>query len=71
MATDFNAEYFLRNLLLPHRTHEPKVNVTLTFAQSVDAKIAGPDGQQLILSGKESMLMTHWYTCAIFICDYM
>lgn len=34
--------------------------VTLTFAQSLDAKIAGKGGQQLILSGKESMVMTHW-----------
>ena len=34
--------------------------VTLTFAQSLDAKIAGPQGKQLALSGKESMVMTHW-----------
>ncbi|KAG6842450.1 hypothetical protein C0991_007580 [Blastosporella zonata] len=34
--------------------------VTLTFAQSLDAKIAGQHGKQLILSGKESMLLTHW-----------
>lgn len=34
--------------------------VTLTFAQSIDGKIAGKEGKQLILSGKESMLMTHW-----------
>lgn len=34
--------------------------VTLTFAQSLDAKIAGPNGKQLSLSGFESMLMTHW-----------
>ena len=35
-------------------------NVTLTFAQSLDAKIAGVGGKQLILSGSESMVMTHW-----------
>jgi len=35
--------------------------VTLTFAQSLDGKIAGKEGKQLILSGRESMLMTHWY----------
>ena len=35
--------------------------VTLTFAQSLDAKIAGAGGKQLILSGKESLVMTHWY----------
>jgi len=34
--------------------------ITLTFAQSTDAKIAGKDGKQLILSCKESMIMTHW-----------
>ncbi|KZV96118.1 bacterial bifunctional deaminase-reductase [Exidia glandulosa HHB12029] len=34
--------------------------VTLTYAQSLDARIAGAGGKQLILSGKESMLMTHW-----------
>ncbi|THV01415.1 bacterial bifunctional deaminase-reductase [Dendrothele bispora CBS 962.96] len=34
--------------------------VTLTFAQSIDAKIAGRKGKQLLLSGKESMIMTHW-----------
>ncbi|KAG8817784.1 2,5-diamino-6-(ribosylamino)-4(3H)-pyrimidinone 5'-phosphate reductase [Serendipita sp. 399] len=32
---------------------------TLTFAQSLDGKIAGVNGQQLILSGTESMIMTH------------
>ncbi|KAI9570344.1 dihydrofolate reductase-like domain-containing protein [Boletus coccyginus] len=35
-------------------------SVTLTFAQSLDSKIAGSKGRQLILSGAESMLMTHW-----------
>ncbi|KAI8981125.1 bacterial bifunctional deaminase-reductase [Trametes punicea] len=34
--------------------------VTLTFAQSLDAKIAGARGKQLALSGKESLVMTHW-----------
>ncbi|KAF9577150.1 2,5-diamino-6-(ribosylamino)-4(3H)-pyrimidinone 5'-phosphate reductase [Lunasporangiospora selenospora] len=33
--------------------------VTLTFAQSLDGKIAGTGGQQLILSGPESMKATH------------
>jgi len=39
---------------------EERPEVTLTFAQSLDAKIAGVGGKQLILSGKESMVMTHW-----------
>lgn len=33
--------------------------ITLTFAQSLDAKIAGEAGKQLILSGQDSMVMTH------------
>ncbi len=45
---------------------EQRTSVTLTFAQSLDAKIAGINGQQLILSGKESMIMTHW--CAFCFC---
>jgi 2,5-diamino-6-(ribosylamino)-4(3H)-pyrimidinone 5'-phosphate reductase len=39
---------------------EERPKVTLTFAQSLDAKIAGIGGKQLILSGRESMVMTHW-----------
>ncbi|KAI8356839.1 dihydrofolate reductase-like domain-containing protein [Mortierella sp. GBAus27b] len=34
-------------------------HVTLTYAQSLDGKIAGTGGQQLILSGPESMKATH------------
>ncbi|GAA6058366.1 hypothetical protein JCM3770_005275 [Rhodotorula araucariae] len=33
--------------------------VTLTYAQSLDGKIAGPAGTQLILSGSASMRLTH------------
>lgn len=44
--------------LLPQKQGMPYV--TLTFAQSMDAKIAGHGGKQLALSGKESMVMTHW-----------
>lgn len=33
--------------------------VTLTYAQSLDGKIAGMDGRQLRLSGNQSMKMTH------------
>lgn len=43
-----------------HSATQLRPNVTLTFAQSLDAKIAGKNGKQLILSGKESMVMTHW-----------
>lgn len=34
--------------------------IMLTYAQSMDGKIAGPGGKQIKLSGEESMLMTHW-----------
>ena len=44
--------------LVPSDTTRPYV--TLTFAQSIDAKISGAGGKQLILSGEESMKMTHW-----------
>ncbi|KAI5121305.1 hypothetical protein M0805_003774 [Coniferiporia weirii] len=37
----------------------PRVHVTLTFAQSLDARIAGVGGRQLMLSCEESMIMTH------------
>ncbi|KAM0752723.1 bacterial bifunctional deaminase-reductase [Meredithblackwellia eburnea MCA 4105] len=33
--------------------------VTLTYAQSLDGKIAGPGGTQIRLSGNESMALTH------------
>ena len=44
---------------------ETRPYVTLTFAQSLDAKIAGKDGLQISLSGKESMVMTHWFVALI------
>ena len=44
----------------PKSLDESRPYVTLTFAQSLDAKIAGKGGKQLILSGNESMTMTHW-----------
>jgi 2,5-diamino-6-(ribosylamino)-4(3H)-pyrimidinone 5'-phosphate reductase len=44
--------------LVPADTTRPYV--TLTFAQSIDAKIAGAGGKQLTISGEESMKMTHW-----------
>lgn len=34
--------------------------ITLTYAQSIDGCIAGVAGKQILLSGKESMVMTHW-----------
>ncbi|KAG2172437.1 hypothetical protein INT43_004979 [Umbelopsis isabellina] len=36
-----------------------RVHVTLTYAQSLDGRIAGPQGKQIRLSSKESMTMTH------------
>ncbi|KAG8735957.1 2,5-diamino-6-(ribosylamino)-4(3H)-pyrimidinone 5'-phosphate reductase [Ceratobasidium sp. 428] len=39
---------------------QKRARVTLTYAQSLDAKIAGAGGSQLTISGNESMTMTHW-----------
>ncbi|KAF7303231.1 Methionine aminopeptidase 2 [Mycena kentingensis (nom. inval.)] len=50
---------YLQNLVSQPQ-HPNRPHVTLTFAQSLDAKIAGPAGVQLALSGPESMLITHW-----------
>lgn len=35
-------------------------DLTVTFAQSLDGKLAGALGSQVALSCRESMLMTHW-----------
>ncbi|KAJ7657973.1 dihydrofolate reductase-like domain-containing protein [Mycena rosella] len=53
---------YLTRLLAAYAADAPptRPHVTLTFAQSLDAKIAGPAGAQLPLSGPESMRMTHW-----------
>ena len=57
---------FLTTVLgLRQSKDETRPYVTLTFAQSLDGKIAGKGGKQLILSGRESMVMTHW--CAEII----
>ncbi|KAF8640431.1 hypothetical protein AX17_000096 [Amanita inopinata Kibby_2008] len=51
---------FLTSLLAPlSPPPQSRPLLTLTFAQSLDAKIAGAHSQQLILSGNDSMLMTH------------
>ncbi|GAA6043156.1 hypothetical protein JCM8097_004346 [Rhodosporidiobolus ruineniae] len=44
----------------PTPTHSDRPFVTLTYAQSLDGKIAGPGGAQIRLSGEESMRLTHW-----------
>jgi 2,5-diamino-6-(ribosylamino)-4(3H)-pyrimidinone 5'-phosphate reductase len=56
------ARAFLDEVLAPALAVDYGVrpHVTLTYAQSLDAKIAGVRGKQLRLSGKESMEMTHW-----------
>ncbi len=43
----------------PPRQPGTRPFVTLTYAQSLDGKIAGAEGKQLRLSGDESMLLTH------------
>ncbi|KAK7064004.1 methionine aminopeptidase 2 [Favolaschia claudopus] len=54
---------YLNTLLAQYSTQDPPDSrpfVTLTFAQSLDGKIAGKAGKQLALSGHESLVMTHW-----------
>lgn len=46
-------------LLKRDETDHSDVFVTVTFAQSLDAKISGRGGRQLVLSGEQSMRMTH------------
>ncbi|KAJ7070772.1 dihydrofolate reductase-like domain-containing protein [Mycena amicta] len=53
---------YLTNLIAPFSEIRPatRPHVTLTFAQSLDGKIGGAGGSQLALSGKQSIIMTHW-----------
>ncbi|RUS18171.1 bacterial bifunctional deaminase-reductase [Endogone sp. FLAS-F59071] len=60
MSVYEQAARFVRLLIpenIPDVTTRPFV--TLTYAQSLDGKIAGLNGRQIILSGQESMIMTH------------
>ncbi|KAI8877178.1 bacterial bifunctional deaminase-reductase [Backusella circina FSU 941] len=52
------AKDFLDPLYQAVSQHNDRPFVTLTFAQSLDGKIS-KTGQQVIISGKESMAMTH------------
>lgn len=52
------AKEFLDTIYDTIPTYDDRPFVTLTFAQSLDGKIA-KKGQQVLLSGKESMAMTH------------
>ncbi|KAG9321765.1 hypothetical protein KVV02_005684 [Mortierella alpina] len=50
---------FLSHMAFAPDPSAAQPHVTLTFAQSLDGKIAGKHGQQLILSGPQSMKATH------------
>jgi len=56
-----STEAFLRPLIAAKKPYSHRPFVTLTYAQSLDGKIAGKEGKQLQLSGKESREMTHRY----------
>jgi len=58
-SSEDDVQQFLHEILAFPKDNDPRVRVTLTFAQSVDGKIAGANGKQIILSCKESMYMTH------------
>jgi 2,5-diamino-6-(ribosylamino)-4(3H)-pyrimidinone 5'-phosphate reductase len=55
-ASDYK---FLFEKSFEPRRDTQRPHVTLTYAQSLDGKIAGRLGQQLILSGAQSMTATH------------
>lgn len=50
-----------------HGKSGSKPLVTLTYAQSLDAKIAGKGGKQVQLSGNESAAMTHRYDYRLWL----
>ncbi|CAG8505952.1 7682_t:CDS:2 [Paraglomus occultum] len=56
-----HAREFLSKVFPEQEAREKRNNVfvTLTYAQSLDGKIAGEGGEQILLSGEESMTMTH------------
>ncbi|GAA5986406.1 hypothetical protein JCM5350_002910 [Sporobolomyces pararoseus] len=59
-AVSFLRASYPQHLFEPSKARQDgNVFVTLTYAQSLDAKIAGKGGKQLILSGKQSMELTH------------
>lgn len=60
MDTHPQRDFLVSVLPLPLAASPVRPHVTLTYAQSLDGCIAGLGGKQLILSGKESMVMTHW-----------
>ncbi len=51
----FLSPYYSKETII----HENRPFVTLTYAQSLDGKISGKGGNQLLLSCEESMIMTH------------
>lgn len=59
MSVYEQAARFVRPLIPENISNATRPFVTLTYAQSLDGKIAGLNGRQLILSGQESMIMTH------------
>ncbi|KAF7722534.1 2,5-diamino-6-(ribosylamino)-4(3H)-pyrimidinone 5'-phosphate reductase [Apophysomyces ossiformis] len=53
------ANSFLQRIYDRAEEYTDRPYVTLTFAQSLDGKIAADDRRQLMLSGDESLIMTH------------
>ncbi|KAB5589189.1 hypothetical protein CTheo_7364 [Ceratobasidium theobromae] len=66
MSSSLEPPQFLKSVIAKRnaapRTAEQqkRARVTLTYAQSLDAKIAGAGGKPLTISCDESMIMTHW-----------
>ncbi|CAE6441761.1 unnamed protein product [Rhizoctonia solani] len=66
MSSKTGPPEFLKSIISSRDTaprtieQQKRARVTLTYAQSLDAKIAGAGGLPLTISCNESMIMTHW-----------
>jgi hypothetical protein len=58
---DETVAVFLNPLLPPKQPFSHRPFVTVTYAQSLDGKIAGAGGKQVAISCEESKRMTHTY----------
>lgn len=77
MSSSLEPPQFLKSVIAkrdaaPRTVEQQKrARVTLTYAQSLDAKIAGAGGKPLTISCDESMIMTHWLVRSYFELESM
>jgi hypothetical protein len=68
-SSPHNPPEFLTDVLGPLVSDHPPY-VTLTYAQTIDGKIAAEGNERLHVSGPESYDMTHWCDNAFKICPH-